>query len=141
MGWEWAMTQERWKLKHFIVLLFALSAIACRTANAPGPLRCLMLSILLRAAPVAVNYVVSDEPIVFDTGDSRDDLIYLASLFRMAALALNMWLNSVPEHEDVKVRELLKVARLIESMRKAASDWVRYSMAISRHATPGFDTS
>jgi hypothetical protein len=100
MGWEWAMTQEIGRLKRFIVLLFALSVIAQRASNAPAPLRLLLLSILLRAAPVAANYVVSDEPIIFDTGDSRDDLIYMASLFRMAALALSMWVNSAPEHAD-----------------------------------------
>lgn len=85
----------------------------------------MLLSILLRAARVAVNYVVFDEPIVFDTGDDAEDLVYLAVLFRAAAQALSMWLNSVPGHADVKVDELFNATRLMGSIRETTGAYPR----------------
>jgi hypothetical protein len=136
MGWEWAIEQDKGRLRRFIALLFALSAIALRASRAPAPLRRLLRSVLVRAAPVAMNYVEADGPVCFDTGDSRDDLEYLAALFRTAARALTMWLNCAPAQASSFG------ARNLETPYAGGTAIAKPNSQFTvRQAAPAFDTS
>jgi hypothetical protein len=137
-----AIKQERRALKRNIVLLFALAVIAQRGSVLPAPLRYLLLSVLFRAAPVAMNYVITTGPVTFDTGDTVDDLLFLAELFRTAGQTMTWMLNALPDSAGGMAEpELLDVARLISCNRRAMQHWLRISQRAANRNSPGFDTS
>lgn len=135
-----AIKQERRALKRNIVLLFALAVIAQRGSMLPSPVRFLLLSILLRAVPVAMNYVIATGPVSFDTGDTVEDLLFLAVLFRMAGQTMTWFLNALPGCAgSMADREAPGMAALAHGNRQAMRNLLSVLPDFARQPAP--DTS
>jgi hypothetical protein len=135
-----AIKQERRALKRNIVLLFALAVIAQRGSVLPAPLRFLLLTVLMRAEPVAMNYVIATGPVSFDTGDTADDLLFLAVLFRTAGQTMTWMLNALPDSAGGMAEwDAPGVAELISGNRQAMQDLLK-TLRIGQ-AQPVPDTS
>ena len=107
------MAAIRQQMARIVALLLALAVVADRACRAPRPVRTYVLSLLLPAQSVALDYVCGEAGLPAPTDTDDADLAVLAARFCLLAVALAGIAARLSDGlpRDTRVRPALGVRR------------------------------